>query len=298
MMNFSIKETKSDRIFTIVNYSVLSLLLVVFLYPLIYIVSASFSSTEAVLSGKVWLWPVDFSLEGYKAVFDYKLIWTGYANSIFYTVVGTLINIGMTILAAYPLSRDEFFGRKFFMLLFLFTMIFSGGIIPNYLLIKELGMLDTRWAMIIPGAMSVFNVIITRTYFKSTIPKALQEAAKIDGCSDFRFLRSVVLPLSGPIIAVMTLFYAVGHWNSFFNALIYLRDQDLFPLQLILNSILVQNQVDPQMMGDMERMAAKAGLSELLKYSLIVVASVPVLIIYPFVQKHFVKGVMIGSLKE
>ncbi|QCJ45553.1 carbohydrate ABC transporter permease (plasmid) [Bacillus sp. S3] len=298
MMNHSIKETKSDRIFTIVNYSVLSLLLVVFLYPLIYILSASFSSTEAVLSGKVWLWPVDFSLEGYKAVFSYKLIWTGYANSIFYTVVGTLINIGMTILAAYPLSRDEFFGRKFFMLLFLFTMIFSGGIIPNYLLIKELGMLDTRWAMIIPGAMSVFNVIITRTYFKSTIPKELQEAAKIDGCSDFRFLRSIVLPLSGPIIAVMTLFYAVGHWNSFFNALIYLRDQDLFPLQLILNSILVQNQVDPQMLGDMERMAAKAGLSELLKYSLIVVASVPVLIIYPFVQKHFVKGVMIGSLKE
>lgn len=298
MMNYSIKETKSDRIFTIVNYSVLTLLLVVFLYPLIYIVSASFSSTEAVLSGKVWLWPVDFSLEGYKAVFDYKLIWTGYANSIFYTVVGTVINIAMTILAAYPLSRDEFFGRKFFMLLFLFTMIFSGGIIPNYLLIKELGMLDTRWAMIIPSAMSVFNVIITRTYFKSTIPKELQEAAKIDGCSDFRFLRSVVLPLSGPIIAVMTLFYAVGHWNSFFNALIYLRDQDLFPLQLILNNILVQNQVDPSMLGDMERQAAKAGLSELLKYSLIVVASIPVLIIYPFVQKYFVKGVMIGSLKE
>lgn len=298
MMNYSIKETKSDRIFTIVNYSVLTLLLVVFLYPLIYIVSASFSSTEAVLSGKVWLWPVDFSLEGYKAVFDYKLIWTGYANSIFYTVVGTVINIAMTILAAYPLSRDEFFGRKFFMLLFLFTMIFSGGIIPNYLLIKELGMLDTRWAMIIPSAMSVFNVIITRTYFKSTIPKELQEAAKIDGCSDFRFLRSIVLPLSGPIIAVMSLFYAVGHWNSFFNALIYLRDQDLFPLQLILNNILVQNQVDPSMLGDMERQAAKAGLSELLKYSLIVVASIPVLIIYPFVQKYFVKGVMIGSLKE
>ncbi|MEH7272933.1 carbohydrate ABC transporter permease [Neobacillus vireti] len=298
MMNHSIKETKGDRLFTIVNYSVLSLLLVVFLYPLIYIVSASFSSTEAVLSGKVWLWPVDFSLEGYKAVFDYKLIWTGYANSLFYTVVGTLINIVMTILAAYPLSRDEFYGRKFFMLLFLFTMIFSGGLIPNYLLVKELGMLDTRWAMIIPGAMSVFNVIITRTYFKSTIPKELQEAAKIDGCSDFRFLWSIVLPLSGPIIAVMTLFYAVGHWNSFFNALIYLRDQDLFPLQLILNNILVQNQIDPQLLGDMEQQAAKAGLSELLKYSLIVVASVPVLIIYPFVQKHFVKGVMIGSLKD
>lgn len=269
-----------------------------FLYPLIYIVSSSFSSADAVTAGEVWLWPVDFSLEGYKAVFAYKQIWTGYGNSLFYMIVGTFINITLTILAAYPLSRKDFYGRNFFMLLFLFTMLFSGGLIPNYLLVKELGMLNTRWAMIIPNAMSVFNVIITRTYFKMTIPDELHEAAKMDGCSDFRFLAKVVLPLSGPIIAVMGLFYAVGHWNAFFNALIYLRDQDYYPLQLVLNNILVQNEVDPEMFIDVESQAAIAGLRELLKYSLIVVASIPVLVIYPFVQKHFVKGVMIGSLKE
>ncbi|MCJ8008238.1 carbohydrate ABC transporter permease [Lederbergia wuyishanensis] len=294
----TIKDTGRDRVFTILNYVMLSFLLLIFVYPLIYIVSSSFSSTDAVLAGEVWLWPVDFSLEGYKAVFKYKQIWTGYGNSLFYMVVGTSINVTLTILAAYPLSRKEFYGRNFFMFLFLFTMLFSGGLIPNYLLVKELGMLDTRWAMMIPNAMSVFNVIITRTYFKMTIPDELVEAAKIDGCSDFRFLRSVVVPLSGPIIAVMSLFYAVGHWNAFFNALIYLRDPDLFPLQLILNNILVQNEIDPEVFIDIEKQASMSGLRELLKYSLIVVASLPVLVIYPFVQKHFVKGVMIGSVKE
>ncbi|KRG15451.1 sugar ABC transporter permease [Virgibacillus soli] len=293
-----INDTKIDKIFATINHIVLTILLIVFLYPLIYIVSSSFSSADAVTAGEVWLWPVDFSLEGYKAVFAYKQIWTGYGNSLFYMIVGTFINITLTILAAYPLSRKDFYGRNFFMLLFLFTMLFSGGLIPNYLLVKELGMLNTRWAMIIPNAMSVFNVIITRTYFKMTIPDELHEAAKMDGCSDFRFLAKVVLPLSGPIIAVMGLFYAVGHWNAFFNALIYLRDQDYYPLQLVLNNILVQNEVDPEMFIDVESQAAIAGLRELLKYSLIVVASIPVLVIYPFVQKHFVKGVMIGSLKE
>lgn len=293
-----IKDTRVDKIFTVANYLVLCILLIIFLYPLIFIVSSSFSSTEAVVAGKVWLLPVEFSLKGYKAVFSYKQIWTGYGNSLFYMIVGTTINITLTILAAYPLSRKDFYGRNFFMFLFLFTMLFSGGLIPNYLLVNELGMLNTRWAMIIPNAMSVFNVIITRTYFKMTISDELHEAAKMDGCSDFRFLRSVVLPLSGPIIAVMSLFYAVGHWNAFFNALIYLRNQDLFPLQLILNNILVQNEVDPEMFVDVESQAAIAGLRELLKYSLIVVASVPVLVIYPFVQRHFVKGIMIGSVKE
>lgn len=298
MYTGTIRETGRDKVFTILNYTFLSVLLIIFLYPLIYIISSSLSSTDAVLAGDVWLWPVDFSLEGYKAVFQYKQVWTGYGNSLFYMVVGTVINISLTILAAYPLSRKEFYGGNIFMLLFLFTMLFSGGLIPNYILVKELGMLDTRWAMIIPNAMSVFNVIITRTFFKMTIPDELVEAGKIDGCSDFRFLRSVVIPLSGPIIAVMALFYSVGHWNAFFNALIYLRNQDLFPLQLILNNILVQNEIDPEMMRDVQTQASMAGLRELLKYSLIVVASLPVLVIYPFVQKHFVKGVMIGSLKE
>lgn len=299
-MNSNIAETKGDRIFTYVIYIFLILLTLSILYPLIYVLSASFSSPEAVTAGKVWLWPVHFSLLGYKTVFNYGEVWTGYANSIFYTVVGTAINVVLTILAAYPLSRGDFRGWKFFMFLLLFTMMFNGGMIPTYLLVKHLGMLNTRWALIIPNAMSVFNVIITRTYFKTSIPKELLESAQIDGCSDFRFVRSIVLPLSGPIIAVIALFYAVGHWNAYFNALIYLRDKDLYPLQLVLQNILVQNQVNPNVMSSIDASMREklTSLRELLKYSLIVIASVPVLAIYPFVQKHFVKGVMIGSLKE
>ncbi|UVI28456.1 carbohydrate ABC transporter permease [Paenibacillus spongiae] len=297
-MEHAIKESRGDRLFTIINYSVLSLLLATVLFPLLHVLSASFSSPQAIISGRVWLFPVDFSLEGYKTVFNYGLVWSGYANSLFYAVVGTTINVILTIMAAYPLSRKDFMGRQFFMFLFVFTMLFNGGLIPTYLLVKQLGMLDTRWAMIIPGALAVFNVIITRTYFRTTISDELLEAAQIDGCRNLRFLWKIVVPLSGPIIAVMALFYAVGHWNSYFGALIYLRDQGLYPLQLILKNLLVQNEFDPTMMGDVEQMAQKAYLTQLLKYSLIVVASLPVLIIYPFVQKHFVKGVMIGSLKE
>nr|WP_144923497.1 carbohydrate ABC transporter permease [Paenibacillus bovis] len=299
-MNPRIAETKADRVFTYINYTFLGLLTLIVLYPLIYILSASFSSTEAVAAGRVWLFPVDFSLKGYETVFNYDLIWTGYANSLFYTIVGTTINIVLTIMAAYPLSRPDFKGRNFFMFLFFFTMLFNGGLIPTYLLVKDLDLLNTRWALIIPNAMSVFNVIIARTYFKMTIPKELLESSKLEGCDDFRFIRSVVLPLSGPIIAVIALFYAVGHWNAYFNALIYLRDQALYPLQLVLQNILVQSQIDPEMMGsiDVETQQQLLGLEQLLKYSLIVVASLPVLIMYPFVQKHFVKGVMIGSIKE
>ncbi|GGH81334.1 multiple sugar transport system permease protein/putative aldouronate transport system permease protein [Pullulanibacillus pueri] len=297
-MNSNIRESKGDRIFLICNYVFLCILLIAVLYPLIYVLSASFSSTKAVTSGRVWLWPVDFSLTAYKEVFNYALIWKGYANSIFYTVVGTLINIALTIMAAYPLSRKDFKGKNLFMLLFVFTMIFNGGLIPTYLLVKDLGMLDTRWALIIPNAMSVFNVIITRTYFKTTIPDELLESAQLDGCTDMKFLTRIVLPLSGPIIAVIALFYAVGHWNEYFDALIYLRDQNLFPLQLILKNILAQSEIDPSMIGDIAMLQSRIGLTELLKYALIVVSSLPVLIIYPFVQRHFVKGVMIGSLKE
>jgi putative aldouronate transport system permease protein len=295
--NLAIKETRSDRIFNIVNYSLLSVLLIIVLYPLIFIVSASFSSPSAVVSGKVWLFPVDFSLEGYKAVFEHKLIVKGFMNSIFYTVVGTAINVILTILAAYPLARHDLYGKKVIMFLFVFTMLFNGGLIPNYLLVKDLGLLDTRWAMILPTALSIWNVIITRTYFQQTIPKELLESAQIDGCNDIKFLLKIVLPLSGPIISVISLFYAVGHWNQFFNALIYLKDPNLYPLQLVLRDILIQNEIDFSMMGNAEQIASLTGLRELLKYSIIVVATVPLLIVYPFVQKHFVKGVMIGSIK-
>ena len=296
-MQTTIRETKSDKIFTFFNYSFLIFLVIVVLYPLIYIVSSSFSSAEAVSTGRVWLLPVDFSLEGYKAVFKNEMIWKGYGNSLYYMVVGTIINVVLTIMAAYPLSRGSFRGKNFFMFLFVFTMMFNGGLIPSYLLVRDLGMLDTRWALLIPNALAAFNVIITVTFFRSSIPNELLESAQLDGCNDFKFLTKVVIPLSAPIIAVISLFYAIGHWNQYFSALIYLRDANLFPLQLVLRSILTQNEIDPTMMGDASDLESKIGLANLLKYSLIVVASIPVLVIYPFVQKHFVKGVMIGSIK-
>ncbi|PYI55715.1 carbohydrate ABC transporter permease [Paenibacillus flagellatus] len=297
MKRSAIRETRSDRLFTAVNYGVLSLFAITILYPLVYVASASISDADAVISGEVWLWPVDPTLDGYAAVFKHKLIWSGFANSVFYTAAGTLINVAMTILAAYPLSRKDFYGKNAFMFLFVFTMMFSGGLIPTYLLVKELGMLNTAWSMLLPGALGVWNMIITRTYFQTTIPDELLEASQLDGCNDFRFVWSVVLPLSGPIIAVITLFYAVGHWNSYFSALIYLKNQSLYPLQLVLRDILVQNEVDLTMLTDVAEQAKREGLRELLKYSLIVVATVPLLIVYPFVQKYFVKGIMIGSLK-
>lgn len=293
----AIKDTGIDRMFAIANHTLLILLLVAVLYPLIFILSSSFSSMDAVIGGKVWLWPVNPGLEGYKAVFSQKSVWVGFANSTVYTVFGTVISVAMTVLAAYPMSRKNLVGQNFIMFLFVFTMMFSGGLIPTYLLVKDLGMLDTRWAMLLPGALSVWNMIITRTFFQTSIPSELLEAAQIDGCSDFRFLTSMVLPLSAPILAVNCLFYAVGQWNSFFNALIYLSSPSLFPLQIVLNNILVQNEVDNSMLAHAGDQLARQGLHELLKYSLIVVASLPVLVIYPFVQKHFVKGIMIGSLK-
>ncbi|SMG18884.1 carbohydrate ABC transporter permease [Paenibacillus aquistagni] len=295
--SIAIKETLGDRIFIAGVYTFLSLVLLIVLIPLIYILSASFSSPQAVVTGKVTLWPVDFSLAGYKAVFNNPQIGTGFLNSLFYTVVGTLINVTLTIMLAYPLARKTFYGRNVFMIILVITMMFEGGLIPSYLVVKGLGLIDTRLAMILPGAFAVFQVIIARTFFQTSIPDELAEAAELDGCSDLRFIFSIVLPLSKPIIAVMTLMYAVGHWNAYFDALIYLRNPDIFPLQIILRNILILNSVDASMMANVDQMMAQQGLKDLLKYSLIVVSSAPVLMIYPFVQKHFVKGVMIGSLK-
>jgi len=287
----------ADRVFNIVNYVVLVLFLVSVAYPLIYVFSASLSDPRAVISGRMWLWPVDVTLDGYRAVFRNGRIITGFQNSLFYTVAGTFISVVLTILAAYPMSRRDLAGRNVIMFFFVFTLLFGGGLIPTYLVVRETGLLNTRWAMIIPTALSVYNMIITRTFFQTTIPDELLEAAQLDGCSDFRFLRDVVIPLSGPIIAVNALFYAVAQWNQYFNALIFLTDPDLFPLQLILREILVQNQVDLTQISDIDQLMQRQNLQDLLKYSLIVVASAPVLIIYPFVQKHFVRGVLIGSLK-
>ncbi len=203
----------------------------------------------------------------------------------------------MTIIAAYPLSRDDLVGRRVITIAFIFTMLFSGGLIPTYMVVRDLGLLNTRAAMILPTGIGIFNLLITITFFRTTIPPELIEAARIDGANDFRTFGSIILPLARPIIAVLTLFYAVNHWNSYFSALIYLKDQELFPLQIVLREILIENSIDASMLIDIEDLVAREGLRELLKYSLIVVASVPVLILYPFVQRHFVKGMMIGSVK-
>lgn len=294
-----IHRTTSDWIFDIINAILLTFALIVVLYPIIYIFSASISDPTEVISGRMWLWPVKVNFEGYKVIFNHEMIGVGYLNSLYYMFFCTLLNLFMTVIAAYPLSRKDLYGKSFFTFIFVFTMFFGGGLIPTYLLIKDLGLINTRAVMIIPGAMSVWNVIITRTYIQSNLPDELLEASKIDGCSDFRFLWSVVVPLSTPVLAVVALFCAVGSWNSYFNALIYLRDKKLYPLQIVLRNILILNQkvstaaeiVDPK------RRMQEEQLRHLLKYSLIVVANIPMFIIYPFIQKYFVKGVMIGAIK-
>lgn len=293
-------KSRSDKIFDAINYSLLSLVFLLVLYPLIFILVASISDPKLVVTGKIWLIPKGISLEGYQAVFDNGDIWIGYRNTIFYTVVGTLINLGVTLTCAFALSRKDFIGRNFFMALFVFTMYFSGGLIPTFLIIKKLNLINTVWALIIPSAASMYNIIITRTFMASSIPFSLQEAAKIDGSSDAGIFFKIILPLSKPIIAVMALFYGVAHWNVYFNALIYLSDRKLFPLQLILREILVQNaniDVETICTAEMDAIVRKAYLAETMKYSVIFIASFPVLVAYPFLQKYFVKGVMVGAIK-
>lgn len=289
-----IKESKGDRIFMGALYIFLALALIAVLYPLIYIVSASFSSASAVVSGRVWLFPVEPTLLGYTTVFKNPQVLQGFSNSLFYTIVGTFISVSITIMLAYPLSRKTFYGRKLIMILLVFTMIFDGGLIPMYLVVKNLNLIDTIWAILLPSALAVFQVIIARTFFQSTIPDELVEASEMDGCSDIGFIFKVVLPLAKPIIAVLVLMYAVMKWNMYFDALIYLKSEELYPLQLILRSILILNS-DPS--ANVEDILKLQGLKELMKYSLIVISSLPVLALYPFVQKHFVKGMLIGSVK-
>jgi len=291
----TIKEASSERLFDILIYAIAAVIIVIVLYPLLFIVSASFSDPARVLNGEVWLLPKGVTLDAYENILLNDKIWTGYRNTILYTTVGTAINIIMTILAAYPLSRPDLPGRNGIMVLITLTMFFNGGLIPTYLLVKDLGMVDTMWALIIPGAIATYNLIVMRTYFQSSIPWELQEAAHIDGCSNWRLLFSIILPLSKPILAVMVLFYAVGHWNSFFNALIYIRNEDLHPLQLVLREILLISQSDA--VDGSVGLEKSILLAESIKYAVIIVSSLPVLLMYPLVQRHFVKGVMIGSIK-
>ncbi|WP_339319548.1 carbohydrate ABC transporter permease [Paenibacillus sp. FSL R10-2734] len=290
-----IKESTGDKLFLITIYAILSLVVIAVIYPLIFIISSSISSPAAVTSGRVWLWPVDISFKGFKVLLNTPEIITGYGNSIFYTAAGTFISVVLTIMIAYPLSRRGFFGRNTLMMIITFTMIFSGGLIPTYMVVKELHLIDTRWALLIPNAIWVWQVIIARSFFQSSIPEELLEASEIDGCSDMRFVWSVVIPLSKPIIAVLVLMYAVGQWNAYFDALIYLKSADLFPLQLVLRSIIIQNNSAGTM--DAMKMVERQQLAELLKYALIVIATLPVLVIYPFVQRYFVQGMLVGSVK-
>ena len=289
--------SNSDKIFYAVIGVVMFILTISVLYPIVYIISASFSSSAAVTEGRVWLWPVDFTLEAYKAVFAYEDLWLGYRNTIFYVVVGTIMNVAVELICAYPLARKDLWGKSAISFLFTFTMLFGGGMIPNYILVKNLGMLNTPWALLIPGLMSVYNVIVARTFIQNNIPEELLEASQIDGCNDFQFFFKMVLPLSKAIIAVLTLWHAVGHWNSYFSAFLYITDEKLYPLQVFLKEILVQSNMNTEVVGDVADALQMQNLKQLLKYAIIVVSTVPLFAFYPFVQKHFVKGVTIGSVK-
>jgi putative aldouronate transport system permease protein len=289
-----VQDTRVDRLFMVGVYALLTTFLLIVLIPLINIVASSFSSPAAVSGGRVFLLPVDFTLIGYEAVLSNQAVLTGFANSVFYAVVGTLVSVTLTVMIAYPLSRSELVGRRVLIGGVLFTMLFSGGLIPTYMVVRALGLLDTRWALILPAAIGAWQVLIAMTFFRSSIPGELYEAAQLDGASDLRFLWSVVLPLSKPLLAVIALMYGIGQWNSYFSALIYLRSEELYPLQLVLRDILIVNNSGGTNLAD--QMAAQQ-MADLMKFSLIVVSTVPVLLVYPFVARHFTKGVMLGSVK-
>jgi len=293
------KYSTSDIIFYTLVYGILTFALVVVAYPLIYVVSASFSSPAAVSSGSVVLWPVQPTLLAYETVIGYKDIWTGYYNSIIYMVFGTALALIFNVMAAFPLSRKEFIGRRWFTLLLAVTMYISGGLVPTYLLISSLKMLDTIWVMIIPTATNVWHIIMIRTYFTNSVPEELYEAGQLDGCSDFGYMLRILVPLSGPIIAVIALYTAVSIWNAYFNAMIYLTKKELYPLQLFLRNILtIGDSINlDEADENLEELQNLIGLSNLMRYAVIVVASVPVMLIYPFVQRFFVKGVVVGSIK-
>ena len=293
-----IRDTRADRVFGAVNMGLLTVLVLLVLYPLIYVVSCSVSDPSAVGAGEVILLPKGFTLMGYRRVFQEDAILTGYGNTLLYTVVGTAINLAVTVPAGYALSRRELPFHRTIMMFFLFTMYFSGGLVPTFLLVSSLGLYNTRAVLVILGAFSTYNCIICRTFF-AALPKELDEAAFIDGCSPLRVFFQIALPLSQALLGVMVLYFAVGHWNSYFNAMMYINNEAYKPLQLILRRSLILEQASADMMasGGDEYAAEQFKLKELVQYAVIVVSSLPVLILYPFLQKYFAQGVMIGSLK-
>ncbi len=300
-----VRQSRGDRAFGIVNGLLIALSFAITLYPLIYVISASISSPDAVASGRMILWPVDITWKGYQYILQYGDIWTGYANTLFYTLVGTSINLIVTLPCAYGLSRRDVPFRGLVMTLFLITMYISGGLIPGYINLSEMHMINTRWVLLLPGAVSTYNLIVARTFFANTIPWELHEAAFLDGCSNIRLFLKIVLPLSAPIVVVMTLYYGVAHWNSYFNAMIYLSDRSKYPLQVFLREILTKGQfaADAIKSGasfteeEMIAMMKETETANLIKYCVIIVSTVPMMILYPFLQRFFTKGVMIGAVK-
>jgi putative aldouronate transport system permease protein len=293
----TVKSRSSDKLMEIGVYVIAVLFMVLLIYPLYFIVVASFSDPSAVANGQVWLFPKGFTLDGYKELLKHNNIWIGYRNTILYTTVGTAIGLVVNVSAAYALSRKDLVGRKFLSLFFIFTMFFSGGLIPTFLTIRDFHMYDTFLVMVLPFSVVVFNIIVARTFFQSSIPGDLWEAAQIDGCGNLRYFGLVVLPLSKAIIAVLALWIAVGYWNSYFSALIYLKNPNLYPLQLILRNILITNQMQSGM-GTGEAAQIALRLANMMRYSVIIIATVPIMCVYPFVQKYFNQGVMIGAVKE
>ena len=287
-----------DRSFGIVVMTILIFMTLIVLYPLIFVLSSSFSNPSAVLTGRVLLWPVEPTLEGYQAVFRNNQIIIGFRNSLIYTAIGVVLNLIMGMLAAFPLSRKDLVGRRFLNLFFIFTMFFSGGMIPRFLLIADtLGLMDNPLALILPGMMSVWYVILIRTYISSSIPEELIESAEIDGCKPTGVLLRIIVPLSKPILAVVALFCSVAIWNSYFDGFIFIRSGNLFPLQVVLRNILILSDIDPEVMSDIRGAVNRQAMQHLIKYAVIVVSSAPLLMAYPFVQRHFVKGIMLGSVK-
>ena len=290
-------KNRQDFLFNAFNYAVITILTLIVLYPVIYVVSASFSNPDRVAEGEMWLWPVEATLVSYKRLLMYENVWIGYKNTILYTVGGTLVNLAVTLMCAYPLARKNLRGRGPLMFMFSFTMMFGGGMIPGYILIKNLGLLNSRWVMIIPSAMSVYNMIVARTFIQSNVPDELLQSAQIDGSNNTYFFLKIVLPLIKPVIAVLAMWYAVGHWNSYFGAFLYLKDTDKYPLQIFLKDLLVSNQelseMDMMLAENMSNRNAAVGM----KYAIIVVSSAPLMCIYPFIQKYFRQGVLVGSIK-
>jgi len=299
MKKKKVRISRSDCIYYTVCYIIGVILAIIVLLPILHVLAASFSSAQAVSQGKVLIFPVEFSLEAYKRVLAYDDLWIGYRNTIFYTLTSTVYSVFSTMLAAYPMSKKDLFGKKQIMYFFTFTMFFGGGLILNYLLMKSLGLLNNPLVMIIPGGISVYNMIVARTFIESNITSGLTDAAKIDGAGDFKIFFRIIIPLSKTIIAVLALWCAVGMWNSYFNALIYLNDKELYPLQIFLREILITNTSSADLVDTsmMELEAQMAEIKKLMKYAVIVVSTLPVMCFYPFLQKHFVKGVMIGSIK-